>query len=53
MRREHPNLLEGLIGDGDPGLVGGMMDEGTTGGEGVASEGDMLGNSVAKAALQR
>jgi hypothetical protein len=51
MRREHPNLLEGLTGDGGPGLVGGMMDEGTTGGEGVASEGDVLGNRVAKAAL--
>ena len=25
MRREHPRLLEGLIGDGGAGLVGGMM----------------------------
>ena len=37
MRREHPDLLEGLIGAGGAGLVGGMMGEGITGGEGVAS----------------
>ena len=51
MRREHPDLLEGLIGDGGAGLVGGMMGEGITGGEGAAGDGGMLGNSVAKAAL--
>ena len=51
MRREHPDLLEGLIGDGGDGLVGGMMGEGITGGEGVAGDGGMLGNPVAKAAL--
>ena len=51
MRREHPDLLEGLIGDGGVGLVGGMMDEGITGGEGVASDGGMPGTSVANAAL--
>ncbi len=51
MRREHPDLLEGLIGDGGAGLVGGMMGEGMTGGEGAASDGGMLGNPVAKAAL--
>ena len=51
MRREHPDLLEGLIGNGGAGLVGGMMGEGITGGEGVASDGGMLGNPVAKAAL--
>jgi hypothetical protein len=51
MRHEHPDLLEGLIGDGGGGLVGGMMGEGITGGEGVASDGGMLGNPVAKAAL--
>jgi hypothetical protein len=49
MRREHPRLLEGLIGDGGAGLVGGMMGEGVTSGEGVASGGGMLGNSPAKA----
>jgi hypothetical protein len=51
MRHEHPDLLEELIGDGGAGLVGGMMSEGITGGEGVASDGGMLGNPVAKAAL--
>ena len=51
MRREHPDLLEGLIGDGGAGLVGGMMGEGITSGEGVAGDGGMLGNPVAKAAL--
>jgi hypothetical protein len=51
MRREHPDLLEGLIGDGGAGLVGGMMGEGITGGEGVASDGGMPGTSVANAAL--
>ena len=51
MRREHPNLLEGLIGDGGAGLVGGMMGEGSNGGEGVARDGGMLGDLVAKAAL--
>ena len=51
LRHEHPDLLEGLIGDGGAGLVGGMMGEGITGGEGVASDGGMLGNPVAKAAL--
>ena len=39
MRREHPDLLEGLIGDGGAGLVGGMMGEGMNGGEGAASDG--------------
>jgi hypothetical protein len=51
MRYDHPNLLEGLIGDGGAGLMGGMMGEVTTGGEGVASDGGMLENSVAKAVL--
>jgi hypothetical protein len=51
MRREHPNLLEGLVGDGGAGLVAGMMGEGSTGGEGVARDGGMLGDPVAKAAL--
>ena len=50
-RREHPELLEGLVGEGGAGLVGGMMGEGITGGEGVAGDGGMLGNPVAKAAL--
>jgi hypothetical protein len=49
MRRDHPRLLEGLIGDGGAGLVGGMMGEGVTGGEGVASDGGMLGNPAGKA----
>jgi hypothetical protein len=51
MRREHPNLLEGLVGDGGAGLVGGMMGEGSIDGEGVARDGGMLGDLVAKAAL--
>lgn len=51
MRREHPDLLEGLIEDGGAGFVGGMMGEGMTGGEGAAGDGGMLGNPVAKAAL--
>ena len=51
MPREHPRLLEGLIGDGGAGLVGGMMGEGITGGEGVASDGGIPGTSVANAAL--
>lgn len=51
VRREHPDLLEGLVGDGGAGLVGGMMGEGITGGEGVAGDGGMLGNPVAKAVL--
>lgn len=51
MRRERPDLLEGLIGDGGAGLVGGMMGEGMTGGEGASGDGGMLGNPVAKAAL--
>jgi hypothetical protein len=51
MRREHPDLLEGLIGDGGAGLVGDIMGEGITGGEGVASDGGLLGNPVAKTAL--
>ena len=51
MRREPPDLLEGLIGDGGAGLVGSIMGEGITGGEGIASDGGMLGNPVAKAAL--
>jgi hypothetical protein len=51
MRREQPDLLEGLIGDGGAGLVGGMMGEGMTGGEGASGDGGMLGNPVAKAAL--
>jgi hypothetical protein len=51
MRREHPDLLERFIGDGGAGLVGGMMGEGIIGGEGVASDGGMLGNPVAKASL--
>lgn len=51
MRREHPDLLEALIDDGGAGLVGGMMGEGITGGEGVASDGGMLGNPVVKVAL--
>jgi hypothetical protein len=50
MPREHPRLLEGLIGDGGAGLVGRMMGEGITGGEGVASDGGMLGNCEAKTA---
>src|SRR3712207_2756291 len=49
MRREHPNLLEGLVDDAGAGLVGGMMGEGITGGEGAASDGGMLGSPVAKA----
>ncbi len=51
MRHEHPDLLEGLISDGGAGLVGGMIGEGITGGEGLAGDGGMLGNPVAKAAL--
>jgi hypothetical protein len=51
MRREHPNLLEGLVGNGGAGLVGGMMGEGTTGGEDTARDGGRLGDPVAKAAL--
>ncbi len=50
-RREHPDLLEELVGDGGAGLVGGMMSEGITGGDGAAGDGGMLGNPVAKAAL--
>lgn len=50
-RHEHPDLLKGLVGAGGAGLVGGMMGERITSGEGVAGDGGMLGNPVAKAAL--
>ncbi len=52
VHRENPSLLESTLGGGGAGLVGGMLGNGITGGEGAASGGEsMSDNFIAKAAI--
>ena len=51
IHREQPDLLENLLNRGDEGLVGGMMGDGITGGEGVSGGDPMMDNLAVKAAM--
>ncbi len=52
VHREHPDLLESAFGGGGAGLVGGMLGDGMTGGEGASGGGSsMMANIMAKAAM--
>jgi hypothetical protein len=49
--REHPDLLESTLGGGGAGLVGGMLGNGMTGGEGASGGDSMTDNFIAKAVI--
>jgi len=51
VHREQPDLLESLLIGGGDGLMGGMMGDGMTGGEGVSGGDSMTDNLVVKAAM--
>ena len=51
VHREHPDLLESTIGGGGAGLVGGMLGNGITGGEGASGGESITDNFIAKAAI--
>jgi hypothetical protein len=51
VHREQPGLLEGLLVGGGDGLIGGMMGDGITGGEGASGGDPMTDNLVVKAVL--
>ena len=52
VHREHPDLLESALGGGGAGLVGGMLGDGITGGEGALGGGSsMTDNFMTKAAI--
>jgi len=48
---EHPDLLESTLGGGGAGLVGDMLGNGTTGGEGASVGASITDNFMAKAAI--
>ncbi|MDP8952445.1 MAG: hypothetical protein M3N18_09435 [Actinomycetota bacterium] len=51
VHREQPELLESLLIGGGDGLIGGMMGDGITGGEGASGGEPMTDNLVVKAVL--
>ena len=51
VHREQPGLLESLLIGGGDGLMGGMMGDGITGGEGASGGDPMVDNLVVKAVL--
>ena len=51
VHREQPDLFESLLNRGGAGLMGGMMGDGMTGGEGASGGDAMTNNLVMKAAI--
>jgi hypothetical protein len=51
VHREQPGLLEGLLIGGGDGLMGGMMGDGITGGEGASGGDPMTDNLTVKAVM--
>ena len=51
VHREQPHLLENLLNRGSDGLMGDMMGDGMTGGEGASGGDSMADNLVVKATM--